>query len=190
MSLKSAGKAAKVYNQMMRYLKFSLLSLLVVPIIALAEGENGSIKEQKVLEIQAEQLYAGSQCGDGNAAAAIWITDQEQLKQAYQLLQKGKIGGPTYKLPAIDFKKAGGLLINMGQKRTGGYGIKLLVAPVTVKDMIATVQVHWLEPTPGGIQIQVLTSPCVLIKLPLNAYTHIKIVDQTKSLKAEVKIEL
>ena len=173
----------------MNTINFLRFGLLIIPAIALANGESEAIMEQKVLEIQAEQLYAGSQCGDGNAAAAVWIRNQEQLKLVYQSLQKGKIGGPTYKLPPIDFKKAGGLLINMGQKRTGGYGVKLLDAPVTIIDKLATVQVHWLEPTPGGIQIQVLTSPCVLIKLPLNDYVHIKVIDQTNALKTEVKIE-
>ena len=174
---------------MMNYLKYLLLNLLVIPAITLANGESEAPIEQNALEIEAEQLYAGSQCGDGNTAGAVWIKNEEQLKLVYQSLQKGKIGGPTYKLPTMDFKKAGGLLISMGQKRTGGYGIKLIDAPVTVKDKLATVQVHWLEPTPGGIQIQVLTSPCVLIKLPLNDYAHIKVIDQTKSLKSEVKIE-
>jgi len=173
----------------MSYLDYLRFILLIIPAIALANGESEPNMEQKALEIQAEQLYAGSQCGDGNAAGAVWISNKEQLKRVYQSLQKGKIGGPTYNLPSIDFKKAGGLLINMGQKRTGGYGIKLLDAPVTVKDKLATVQVHWLEPTPGGIQIQVLTSPCVLIKLPLNDYVHIKVIDQTNALKTEVKIE-
>jgi len=174
---------------MMTHLNYMLLNLLLIPVIALANGESETPIEHKTLEIEAEQIYAGSQCGDGNAAGAVWIKNQEQLKLVYQSLQKGKIGGPTYKLPSIDFKKAGGLLISMGQKRTGGYGIRLIDAPVTVKDKLATVQVHWLEPTPGGIQIQVLTSPCVLIKLPLNDYAHIKVINQTKSLKFEVKIE-
>jgi len=174
---------------MMKYSVYLLLNVLIVPSVALANGEIEVPMEQKALEIRAEQLYAGSQCGNGNAAGAVWITNQEQLKLVYQSLQKGKIGGPSYKLPSIDFKKTGALLISMGQQRTGGYGIKLTEAPVAVVDKLATVQVHWLEPAPGGIQIQVLTSPCVLIKLPLNDYVHIKVVDQTNALKTEVKIE-
>jgi len=171
--------------------KFNLLlfGLLLIPVIALTEAANAAPKGQQILEIHAKQLFAGSQCGNGDVAGAIWISSQEQLKQAYQSLQKGKIGGPTHKIPVIDFKKAGGLLIKMGQQRTGGYGVKLSDLPITVKDKVVTLPVHWLKPSPGGIQIQVLTSPCVLIELPLNGYTQINVVDQTQSLKAEVKIK-
>jgi len=178
---------AKVYNQTMENYRIFIIALLVLPVCVLAEAKNGMPVAQNTLEIHAKQLFAGSQCGNGDVAAT-WITTQEQLKHAYQSLQKGKIGGPTHTLPIIDFKRAGGLLIKMGQQRTGGYGVRLSDLPVTLKDKIVTLPVHWLEPTPGGIQIQVLTSPCVLIELPLNGYGQINVVDQAKSLKTTVNI--
>ncbi len=178
------------YKLVMKLRNYSIFSLLIMPIIALAGSENVVGAEQKSMEIQVEQLYAGSQCNYGGAAGGSWVANQQQLESVYQVLQKGKFGGSTYTLPNINFKNAGVLLVNMGQKHTGGYGVTLLHTAVTINGTIATIQVRWLEPAPGGIQTQVLTSPCVLIKLPLNAYRQINVIDQAKLLRAEVKVEL
>ena len=55
-------------------------------------------------------------------ASATWITDHTTLEQTYSSLGKHQIDTGKV-LPEIDFETYGILLVEMGQKPTGGYAI-------------------------------------------------------------------
>lgn len=73
------------------------------------------------------------------------------------------------------------LLINMGQRATGGYGLALASSHAPVIDGALTVAVKWQEPQAGTMQTQALTHPCLIVALPKGNYTRIRIVDESDS---------
>ena len=160
-----------------------MLNMLVIalwPVLCTAGGEPPMDPVEAKNNLKLDQLYAGSQCGDGNEAQAQWISTQAQLEALYKNLRKGKIGGAENATPGVDFDNNGVLYISMGQRRTGGYGVKLLEDSLTLGDNAAIVKIHWLEPAPGAIQIQVITSPCLLVKVPLGKFSRIEVFDQAQ----------
>ena len=165
-----------------------ITGLLLLPALSVAGGEPLPIEGHEAANVMLEQLYAGSQCGDTNGDSASWIATSGQLNSVYQNLRKGKIGGPELKAPKVNFKQEGVLVISMGQQRTGGYGVKLHDETLAVEGNRAIVKILWLEPAPGAIQIQVITSPCLLVKVPLGSYSRIEVVDQTRTKRFELEI--
>lgn len=87
--------------------------------------------------------------------------------------------------PAVDFAREGVLLIAMGQQTSGGYELSLTGRPATVQNGVLTVPVEWREPLPGYVQTQVMTHPCLLVKLPKGAFSQIRVVDQDGRLRLE-----
>ena len=53
------------------------------------------------------------------------------------------------------------------------------------QQLALTVPVDWREPLPGYVQTQVMTHPCLLVKLPNGAFSQIRVVDQDGRLRLE-----
>lgn len=123
-----------------------------------------------------ETLYTRSQCGGLDQPEAVWIADAGTWRQRYAQMMSVQI--TPLPLPTVDFSQEGILLIAMGQQTTGSYGLSLTGTTATVQDGVLTMRVEWREPRPGYAQTQVMTSPCLLVKLPDRAFSFIRIVDQ------------
>ncbi len=79
------------------------------------------------------------------------------------------------------------VLIEMGRKPTGGYLLGLKDNQARLLDDTAQVSTVWVEPAPGAIVTQVVTSPWVLIALPKNAsYSRVQVVDQNGRIRLSV----
>jgi hypothetical protein len=75
---------------------------------------------------------------------------------------------------------AGSLLIrvDMGQQPSGGYGLKLLSDKLAVSGQTASFALQWVEPKPRMGQIQILTYPCLYLKIAKGNYTRLEVVDE------------
>lgn len=133
--------------------------------------------------LPAEKLYAGSQCGGLDSPEVAWIADAEAWQRWYAQIMNLRMEPPP--APAVDFSRDGVLLIAMGQQTTGGYGLSLTGTPATVQDGVLTVPLAWREPLPGMILTQVMTSPCLLVKLSNGAFSRMRVVDQESRLRLE-----
>ena len=123
-----------------------------------------------------ESIYASAQCGSINRPGLVWIAAAAAWQQQYAQVMSLRMTPPPP--PAVDFAEEGVLLIAMGQQSSGGYGLGLTGATATVENGVLTVPVAWREPLPGYAQTQVMTYPCLLVKLPKAAFSQIRIVDQ------------
>jgi len=135
-----------------------------------------------------QALFASIQCAvneTGNGPGSQWITTQQQLDRLYGQLNVQLVGKKPV-APKLDFITSGVLLLNMGKKPTGGYQLKLPDQTLAIKDDAVVLQVQWIEPSPGAMLTQVLTSPCLLVRMPLAGYGRIKVVDQDNVTRAQL----
>lgn len=130
-----------------------------------------------------ETLHASGQCGDLDQPAVVWIANAEEWQHWYARTTLLRMNPPPP--PTVDFSREGVLLIAMGARTTGGYGLSLAETAATVQDGVLTVPLEWREPPPGYAVTQVMTSPCLLAKLPAGAFSKIRVVDQAGQLRLE-----
>ncbi len=161
-----------------------LIWRILVAAVALAAGCQAAQRHRHGAAT-ASVVRAAPMCGgEGEEAGARWIPTEGALHAA--LLSAGGVqdGEP----PKIDFGRDGVVLVSMGQQRTAGYSLALHDANVPVADGVATVVVAFETPPPGAMVAQVLTSPCLLVRLPKEGIREVRIVDPSGALRAAVAI--
>lgn len=143
----------------------------------------------KQYSLQAAVIYKSGQCNRfANEPAASWIKNDEELFIVYTRLRRDILGTGTAELPQVDFTKERLLLVDMGQKPTAGYSLETTSQIINVIDGTADLELKWSEPEPGSILTQVITSPCIMIKLPVDAYSLIRILDEDSNIMTELHI--
>lgn len=151
----------------------------------------GSVPPQEAMTMKPEQLFASAQCPVASAGSDVssqWITTQAQLDRLYAQLNSHIVGDNKPAAPKLDFIASGVLLLHMGQKNTGGYGLQLPAQELVIKDATAVLRVKWMEPEAGAMVIQVLTSPCLLVRMPLGDYRRIEVVDQNNKTRTSLTL--
>ncbi|MFH7321321.1 protease complex subunit PrcB family protein [Desulfurivibrio sp. D14AmB] len=124
-----------------------------------------------------EVLFAGGQCGGSTAHPALTLIErQAQLDSFY--VRQASFGAPPPAAPRLDFSHQLALLIEMGQRPTGGYGLALAEPTAALEKGRLELRLDWQEPPPGLAQTQALTSPCLLLALPAGDYRQITIRDR------------
>ena len=140
--------------------------------------------------LTASVLINTLQCGsDLTVADAVLLNNSQQLAQRY--LQLPPAERDTISGPALDFKEARVLLITMGQRPSGGYLLNYQQQAIrfNAQNGILEVEVAWQVPLPGYNQAQVVTTPCLLLKIPiLESVKRIRVWDQENKLKLDVAI--
>ncbi|MDS4022641.1 MAG: protease complex subunit PrcB family protein [Candidatus Competibacter sp.] len=129
-----------------------------------------------------ELLYRNSQCGGLDQPAVTWIASPEEWRRLYGLAMNSRMNPPP--APAVDFSREGVLVIAMGQRPSSGYGLSL-AGDATVRDGVLTVPVDWREPPPGTRQAQVITNPCLLLKVPAMDVTRLRVMDREGRIRLE-----
>jgi len=118
-----------------------------------------------------------------------WIASHQEYTELFMQLKGGLLSSAAQQPPVVDFKRYGVLLLTMGQQRTGGYGVTLPPQPMTLNNNVATLKTDWMAPSPDMMVIQMLTNPCLLVKVPRGAYSRLQVVDQHHQVKAELAVQ-
>ena len=147
-----------------------------------------SVEQRQSEQLSATVLHNTLQCGGvAREPAAVWINDSQGLGQRYQEIFRSAAEKATP--PALDFNREGVLLISMGQRPTGGYLLNYQEQPIFFDGEVLDVEVSWQEPLPGYTQAQVITMPCLLLKLPAVAnLKRIRVWDQNRELKFDTAV--
>ncbi len=127
--------------------------------------------------LAAELLHNGLLCGaDLERPAAYWITEQAELETRFQRLDSGESAFP----PRVDFDRDGVLLVTMGARPSTGYRLNYLPPRHQARLQGATLRLAlaWQTPDPDSMQAQVLTQPCLVLKLPRRDFDRVRVVDQ------------
>ncbi len=123
--------------------------------------------------LTATLLYQGQQCGRQEPSAAVSRVADEQALAAL-----AKRVGKTFSFAdEVDFEQQLLLLVEMGIKPTTGYRLLLSDPIVAVNQANAVLRLDWRQPPSDVMLAQMLTSPCLLLSLPLADYTEVDVVD-------------
>jgi hypothetical protein len=142
------------------------------------------------VRLQAQLLAKGIQGGRFETEpCATWIDTMDDLRAIRERLYKSSLSDARERMPAIDFSQQGVLLVEMGQRPTGGYRLDLDRGPAIVSDGKAAVTLSWIEPSPGAILPQFLTSPWILIALYRGDYSLIDVLDQDGRVRVQVNVK-
>jgi PrcB C-terminal len=134
--------------------------------------------------VTASVVRASAQCGgEASGPSARWIATEGALRAAMGA------GGMFGAEPAtVDFRKEGVLAVFMGQRPTAGYGLALHDPTVAIADGVGKVVIRFQEPEPGAMVAQVLTSPCLLVRMPKQGIRQLRIVDPAGTQRATANV--
>jgi len=135
-----------------------------------------------------EKIVAAQQCNISGPSSARWISDKTQLVATFKQMRSHIINSRT-SVPEIDFSQYGILLISMGMQRSGGYGLDTSKSPLKISGDTATLILKWRKPAKGMITTQMLTNPCLLLKLQKAQYKKIRVVTLTGKEIATLNIQ-
>ena len=151
-------------------------------------GTDSHSKEKPTLKIRL--LYKGDQCHTNRLNPhVVWIDNPDQFKKTYAPLTRHTIGAQQDLSSRVDFSREGILMVTMGQKPTGGYGLELNREFAVISDDTAVLSVSWKEPPKGAILPQIITSPCLALILPKGPYSQIHLFDQDAHLRLQLRID-
>lgn len=72
----------------------------------------------------------------------------------------------------------GVLVVEMGQRPTGGYSLKLQGKNTGVNDGVLTVAMDWHAPRLDAAVSQAMITECVALHLPQGRYNKVRVIDQ------------
>lgn len=162
---------------MMRWLIW-LSVLMAVPFIhSCVNNPQGAVADTA---IAIETVHAGPVCSDApRIPTAIWIDSHQALKLHWQRMLSHRLGDGKPPTPQVEWDTHSVLLIHMGQKTTGGYRLELAQSHGRLQAGKVWVQINWVEPPAGAIAAQMITSPCLLLKIQRGEYHAVVVVDQS-----------
>ena len=137
-------------------------------------------------------LLHGVQRGIGvsKSMEAIWVSDEKKWSdllasvpvETLEILPRPAVG------PDIDFKKYGVLLIRLGEKPNGGYGLALAADEAGIENREAKIQIRISEPEPDGFYTQAIVYPHLVVKMEKGAFDSIAVIDQDGAVKLRLSI--
>ena len=162
------------------------LLFLLVACTANSQSQDANAATGTNMPLKITTVHASSQCGP--TVTTQWISSQQQFETLFRASQQQMISSAPPQPSNIDFTRYGVVLVSMGQQRTGGYGIELAQEDLVVHNDTAQITLRWREPEPGMMVTQVLTHPCVFLRVPRADYQSVLVVDQENKVRAELTV--
>ena len=167
-------------------LKVLFSAIAMAMLVGCADPMSGT---ESSIPLSAEVLHSSLLCGeDIQQPTAIWIDDQATLESRFQQFN-AHTDDPVY-APKLDFNRSGALLVAMGPQPSTGYLLNYIPDQDNVWLAGATlvVSVDWSTPEPDSVQAQVITSPCLLLRLDKQPFQRVQVLDQNGEIKLENKL--
>lgn len=163
-----------------------LAAILLIPTLIGCQAINANNETRDTVNV--ETLYSSLSCGGSShqEPSPSWLESQEQLNLTWENLQSNLLGGKRPVAPQVDFATHNVLLIRMGMQKSGGYRLELTKKTAIIEDHTAIIHINWIEPDEGAFVTQVITSPCLLLKLERGNYRTIHVKDQFGKLRTSV----
>lgn len=133
--------------------------------------------------VNAETLHTSAQCADYREKPGITrLRDAQALERA--MVQPGLLTQAP--APSVDFTRESVLLLEMGSQPTPGYGMELRRAEF--EQGALEVHVRWVAPSADAILPQMLTSPCIVVKVPRTDIDTVRVIDQHGAVRVETTL--
>lgn len=133
-------------------MKKVILSVLAVTLVACGATTSNSLASNKLYEVLIQQT---------NGGANIRFFEILSKPNEIRMLQNDE--HLKNKITADDLQNANFIVLNMGEKTTGGYSIGIDNAVETDKNIIITVKE--MNPEPGSMVTQAFTTPFCVVKI-------------------------
>lgn len=88
-----------------------------------------------------------------------------------------------------EMARNGVLIVEMGQRPTGGYHISLEGKNTGIKNNVLTIAMNWHAPRLDAAVSQALISQCVALNLPPGQYRKVNVVDQLGNSRGAVSVQ-
>jgi hypothetical protein len=134
-----------------------MAGLLLMVMTAACTGGTAAVEERQMMGDDIVELARGNHSGEP-AERMMVIRDATELARIWSAT--GERGDP----PAVDFEQFMVVAAFMGERRTGGYRVR--VDSVSQSGDRMTVSVKMEAPGPGCMTTQALTQPYQIVKLP------------------------
>lgn len=135
-------------------MKRSVGSVAVLGSLLLAACQSGTADESGAVEM----LASADQCGQDEARLA-WVENRSDLPADAESIASASE-------PVLNAGEAV-LMVYLGQKPTPGYGAEFLDAGNTAGEL--RIDLEAKAPEPGAMMAQVITRPCVALRVPASA---------------------
>lgn len=81
------------------------------------------------------------------------------------------------------------MIVEMGQRPTGGYKLTLDNKQTQLKDNVLTVGFNWNAPRLDAAVSQAMTTQCVAVALPKSNYKQVKVLDQLGNARGSFEVQ-
>lgn len=138
------------------------MTLIRLTILASAIGAMSACASESA-HVELRSLHQGLHCGDTNAGLR-WLAPAS-LAQVINGPGAGQqLGEPARAAPAVgDDEEL--LLVSLGQKNTGGFGVALAQQQAEIRDEVVMLPLEIQQPAPDAMTTMQLTNPCLVIAL-------------------------
>lgn len=159
-------------------MKFLLTMALVPTLVACSAVDSARRLVEPSADLRVQEVVRSQQCGSlGEDSRVTLFRDLEALKA----WESGRVSLSEGR----DLADAPHALIEMGQRKTGGYGLAVSRAARLSSAGRLTLTATYVTPSPGAFVSQALTAPCVLVRLPKHEYTSAEVRDQSGRQRAD-----
>lgn len=126
-------------------------------------------------EVAVAVVRAVVQCGvEAPVPWVRWIGEPATWRRAFPPALLGAAPPPS----EVDFARDAVLLVGMGQRPTAGHAVELASPAARLEGTTAVVKVALRAPAPGTMSAQVVTSPCLAVRLPRAGLEAVRVEDE------------
>ena len=135
-------------------------------------------------------VYEGNQCPcDQSELQVKRLTRQSEIDGLVQQGSRNTIGLSKQQAPQVDFSQDMLVAIWMGKKPTTGFQLRLDKEVAEIKNNRAVIQLNLTEPKADETMTgQMITSPCLLLRLPKGGYNTIELLSQEQTSLAKLTL--
>lgn len=168
-------------------MKQILIFILAVSAAAACSHQRGLLAASP--EISASVFSSSPHCGPEGQPDLKWVDDKSEMAdicrtQSGRTLKKD----PCEAAGGVDFSSEAVLVINMGRKPTGGYSLTLAGEKIRISDGTAVVRVRRTVPDPNAVLPQVISHPCMMLRITRGDYSRVRVVDQDNQAMGEITL--
>lgn len=162
----------------MKYCAKAVLFVFFLTILSGCAGQV-SMADPKV-------IYSTSGCIGAEKAVALHLFHNKAAWEQFFKTKMTAVALPAESVPEIAFDSDAVLVIDGGSRPSAGYGLQFMNA--YIENGVLVVHVKVLRPSTDRMQAQVVTHPCMAIRVPAAGYNRIELYDSNQTLLSSMRI--
>lgn len=163
----------------MQYFAYAVLFVFFMTGISGCAGQ--------VQMIDPKVIYSTSACSSTDQAVSLHFFQKEAQWKRYFSTGMAAMTLPVESVPDISFNSNAVLVVDGGSHPNAGYSLRLI--DVKIEEHILRVNIEFFRPEDNRMQAQVVTHPCIAIRVPAGGYDRVELYDMNQSRLAIVNVK-